>query len=232
MQSVIRNLVKFSLYFFGIILIILTFAYLTFKMLSFSRTVEVPDLLGKNVMEATELLNGKGLNLKIEGEDYDSIVPAGQVLKQDIPPGSRVKEHRRVKVILSKGPRVKSVPLVVGETVSRAESIFLQNGLRVGRTITVHSNTVEKNRVIAQKPNPDEQITEKITLIVSAGPYELFYYCPDFRDMKQADALQLSKELGLNLKFIGKGDVVESQKPKPGSLVKTTDMIELRTEGG
>ncbi len=232
MQTVIRNLVKFSLYFFGIILIILTFAYLTFKMLSFSRTVEVPDLLGKNVMEATELLSGKGLNMKIEGEDHDSIVPAGQVLKQDIPAGSRVKEHRRVKVILSKGPRVRSVPPVVGETVSRAESIFLQKGLKVGRIIPVHSNTVEKNRVIVQKPNPDEQITEKITLIVSAGPYESFYYCPDFRDMKQADALQLSKELGLNLKFIGKGDVVESQKPKPGSLVKTTDIIELRTVGG
>src|SRR3972149_8656048 len=65
------------------ILLGLIFGFLTFKILSFSRTVEVPDLYGKSSVEASKLLREKGLNLKIEGEDYDSSILPGHILNQD-----------------------------------------------------------------------------------------------------------------------------------------------------
>jgi serine/threonine-protein kinase len=230
-QKTISNIIKFPLYFFGFILISLGFAYLTFKLLSFSRTVDVPDLSGKSLIEANEIISKKGLNLKIEGEDYDSTIASGYILRQDVPPGSRVKEQRGIKVILSKGPRVQSIPPVIGESLDKAESIFLQNGLKVARVIRVHSNTMEKDKVIAQKPGPDEKIAERITLVVSSGPYEVIYYCPEFQGKTIEEAQQLAEKLGLSLKITGSGENVVSQKPKPGTQIKTGDTIYLQLEG-
>ena len=94
MHTETRNLIKFPLYMLAFILLGLTFGYLTFKVLSFSRTVEVPDLYGKSPLESNRLLARNGLYLKIEGEDYDSVVPPGNILRQDVPAGNMVKERR------------------------------------------------------------------------------------------------------------------------------------------
>ncbi|MBI4684977.1 MAG: PASTA domain-containing protein [Nitrospirae bacterium] len=232
LQKTINNFIRFPIYFFGFILFSLAFAYFTFKLMSFSRTVDVPDLTGKNLIEANELLAKRGLILKIEGEDYDSSVASGYIIRQDVPVGSKIKEHRGIKVVLSKGAKVQSVPYVVGESMEKAEYILLQNGLKIGRIIHVHSSTVERDKVIAQKPGSNEHITEKITLIVSSGPYETVYYCPEFRGKNQADAQQLADKLGLKLKITGYGEVVKIQKPKGGSLIKSGETIELQLEQG
>ncbi|MBI4691389.1 MAG: PASTA domain-containing protein [Nitrospirae bacterium] len=231
LQKGVGNLVKIPLYIFGFVLLALVFAYFTFKLMSFSRTVDVPDLYGKSPIEANELLSKKGLNLKIEGEDYDSTIASGYVLRQDMPAGSRVKEQRGIKVILSKGPKVLSVPFVVGETVDKAEAILLEKGLKLDRIINVHSSSVEKDKVIAQKPDPDEKITGKITLIASSGPYAVTYYCPDFQGKTIEKSQELAEKLGLKLKITGSGENIISQKPGPGSMVKSGDVIELKLEG-
>lgn len=231
MQKAASKIVKIPLYIFAFIGVVLLFAYITFKLLSFSRAVDVPDLSGKSLIEVNELLSQKGLNLKIEGEDYDSDVPAGHIIRQDLPFGSRVKEQRSIRVFVSKGPRVQSVPPVAGESLDKAESVLLQSGLKVAKVIRVHSTSAEKDRVIAQKPAPGEKMTEKITLVVSSGHYEAIYYCPDFQGMIKQEAVQLAEKLGLKASITGSGEIVKSQKPKPGSQIKTGDMVYLMLEG-
>jgi serine/threonine-protein kinase len=210
------------------ILLGLTFGYLTFKVLSFSRTVEVPDLYGKSPLESDKLLAPNSLYLKIEGEDYDSVVPPGNILRQDVPAGNMVKERRGIKVTISKGPRVKSVPMLVNETLINAESILLQKSLKITKVIMVHSDTVEKDRIVAQKPEPDERVSDNITLLVSLGPYDIFYYCPDFRGMSLEQSKELAQKLNLKIETEGSGDKIETQKPEPGKQVKARDTVHLR----
>ncbi|MDP1759307.1 MAG: PASTA domain-containing protein [Thermodesulfovibrionales bacterium] len=231
MQKAAGKIVKIPLYIFAFTVAVLFFAYITFKLLSFSRTVDVPDLSGKSLVEVNELLSQKGLNLKIEGEDYDADVPAGHIIRQDLPFGSRVKEQRSIRVFVSKGTRAQSVPSVAGESLDKAEAVLLQNGLKVARVIRVHSTSAEKDRVIAQKPAPGEKIAEKITLVVSSGPYEAIYYCPDFQGMIKQEAVRLAEKLGLKVSITGSGETVKSQKPKPGAQVKTGDAVYLILEG-
>ena len=85
----------------------------------------------------------------------------------------------------------------------------------------MHSTSAEKDRVIAQKPAPGEKIAEKITLVVSSGNYEAIYYCPDFQGMIKQEAEQLAEKLNIKLNVTGAGETVKSQKPKPGTQVKT-----------
>jgi len=227
-QKEISNLMKVLFYMLSFILLGLIFGFLTFKILSFSRTVEVPDLYGKSSVEASKLLREKGLNLKIEGEDYDSSILPGHILKQDVPAKKKVKEGRGIKVILSKGPRVQSIPVLVTETLSNAEALLIQKGLKIAKVIRVHSNKIEKDRIIAQDPEPTEKVSDYITVLVSSGPHEVIYYCPDFKDMPADEAKELIERLNLKMVTSGSGDLVRAQKPKPKTYVKTGDTIYLQ----
>lgn len=224
----VRYLVKFPLYMLSFILLGLIFGYLTFKVLSFSRTVEVPALAGKNVLDANKLLTEKGLYLKIEGEDYDAIIPTGNIIRQGIPAGNKVKEKRAIKVVISKGPRVRSIPLLVHETLLNAESLLLEKGLKISKVIPLHSNSIEKDHVVAQKPDPHERVSDHITVLVSLGAYDKIYFCPDFRDMYLDRAQALAKQLNLTVAIKGDGAKIETQKPLPYSEIKNGDTIFLK----
>ena len=222
------NLIKLPIYTLAFILLGLIFGYLTFKVLSFSRTVEVPNLYGKSPLESNKLLTRNGLYLKIEGEDYDPAVPPGNILRQDVPEGNKVKERRGIKVVISKGPRVKSVPMLANETLLNAESMLLQKGLKIAKVIMVHSDTVEKDKIVAQKPGPDEEVSDHITVLVSLGPYDVIYHCPDFKGMSFEQAKDIIKKLNLKIETEGSGEEIETQKPEPGRRVKAGDTIYLK----
>ena len=224
------SIIKIPLFFVVFILLGLIFGYVTFKILSFSRTVEVPSLSHMTLLDANESLSKAGLYLKIEGEDYDPAIEAGRILRQDIPAGNTVKEKRAIKVIVSKGPRFYSVPLIENETLSDAEAALLQKGLKIGKIIKVHSDAVEKGKIVAQKPEPDERLTDSITVLVSVGPHELTYYCPDFLNKSLADAKQITDKIGLTIEAKGTGTIIKVQKPKPGTPVKSGEVLFFETK--
>jgi beta-lactam-binding protein with PASTA domain len=211
------NFLKVPLFFALFILLGLFFGFITFKILSFSRTVEVPSLINLTMLEANEALSRKGLYLKIEGEDFDSAIQAGRIVRQDLPAGNEVKEKRAIKVVVSKGPRISSIPLLVNEQLGDAESLLIQKGLSIGKVISVHSDSVGKG---------------KITVLVSLGPHELIYFCPDFLNRSIENAKLTADKIGLSLETKGTGHIISAQKPKPGTLIKNTDKIylELREE--
>lgn len=167
-----NKLIKISLYIITIFIIGMLSGHFTFKLLSFSRTVTVPDLRGKEMVDANDILRKKGLYIRLEGEDYDSYIPQGCIIRQDIPPNNIVKEGREIKVVLSKGPRIRYVPDVVGQPIETAEAILKEKGIRIGKIIYVHSEKTVRNTVIAQRPEPNEKGGESFSVLVSLGDYE------------------------------------------------------------
>ncbi|MBA4372979.1 MAG: hypothetical protein C0402_08950 [Thermodesulfovibrio sp.] len=225
MQKRLSSFIRIPLALAAFIVLGLVFGYITFNILSFSRTVDVPSLANMSLVEANEALTKAGLYLKIEGEDYDSVVQTGKIVRQDVPAGNKVKERRAIKVFVSKGPKVLSVPVLVGEMLADAESILIQKGLRIGKVITVHADSVEKGRIVAQRPEPDENLSGTITVLVSAGPYEMNYTCPDFVNKPLDDAKELAKKMGLLIETKGQGTIIAGQKPKPGTAIRSGETI-------
>ena len=245
MQEGLRKAVTIPLYVIGFILLGLVSGYLAFKALSFSKTVDVPDLRGKTLVEANTLLTKKGLYIKVEGEDYDPLIVPGRIVRQDVPGGNKVKEQRGIKVFLSKGPKIWSIPELAGQTIEEAEPVITKSGLRIEKIIRLHSDTIEKDRIIAQRPTPDEvawgtssQKSEEsggrqygLSLIVSSGPYEMIYSCPEFSGRSREEALALAERLRLNVQLSGSGERVKSQRPKPHTLIKSGEPVYLQLEG-
>lgn len=226
------NFLKVPLFFALFILLGLFFGFVTFKILSFSRTVEVPALTNLTMLEANEALSRTNLYLKIEGEDFDSAIQTGHIIRQDVPPGNKVKEKRSIKVIVSKGPRISSVPQLVHQTLADAESLLMQEGLSIGKVIYVHTDAEEKGKILAQKPEPHERLSDKITVLVSLGPHELIYFCPDFINKSIENAQEIAEKMGLSVETKGPGNIVSAQKPRPGTMVKNTDKLYLELKEG
>ncbi len=222
-----NSFLRVSLFFALFVVLGLTFGFITFKILSFSRTVEVPSIMNMTVIEADKALGKSGLELKIEGEDFDSVVPSGKIIRQDVPPGKTVKERRAIKAVISKGPRVLSIPLLVNETLQNAEAVLVQKGLRIGKLINVHSDTVPKGVIVAQKPEPDDKLTDLITVLVSAGPHDQAYYCPDFQGKQLEEVREVAQKMGLEIETRGAGSIVAAQKPKPGTVIKSSEKLYL-----
>jgi len=191
--------------------------------------VEVSDLKDRSLPEAVELLDNAGLSIEVEAEVHDLHVPAGHIIEQRTPPGTLVRGHSEVAVILSKGPEVRAIPSVVGLSMDKAGKMFLADGLDIVRFVRVHSDIVKKDIIIAQRPGPEEWTGEVITLVVSAGPRDVVYYCPSFRGMQREDAFLLANELGLRaVVSVTDGDrMVVSQKPEPGSVIKMGSSVSL-----
>ena len=223
----LEGLLKIPAFFAAFVLLGLTFGYLTFNILSFSRTVQVPSIVNLTVVEANKVLEKSGLNLRVEGEDYSTSVESGKILRQDIPAGNEIKERRAIRVVVSKGPRVFSVPLLVDKTLNEAETILMQKGLRIDRVISVHSDAIEKGKVVAQRPDPDDRPMDAITVLVSAGPYDSLYVCPDFTDKTLHEAEGIAGTIGLVVEASADSGMVLSQKPKPGTPVRSGDKIHL-----
>ncbi|MDY6950788.1 MAG: PASTA domain-containing protein, partial [Thermodesulfobacteriota bacterium] len=120
--------------FFGLFLFVAGAAgYLTLRFIVRSEdVVVVPDLGGKDVVYALELLTDLGLNIKISAFVYRADIPKNHVAYQDPIPGAEVKKDRDIRIVLSKGPENVLLPNVVGMDIREAHIIMEENGLTEG----------------------------------------------------------------------------------------------------
>jgi serine/threonine-protein kinase len=167
-----KNLIKIPVYIVVLLALGIVSGHLTFQLLSFSRTINVPDLRGKGMMDANDILRKNGLHIRLEGEDYDTAIPQGNIIRQDILPGSKVKEGREIGIVLSKGPKIQYVPDIVGQPLDRAEAILKEKGIQIGKILYVHSEKTSKNVVLAQRPETNESGADVFSILVSLGDFE------------------------------------------------------------
>ncbi len=202
--------------------------FLTYRVILLNKTVAVPDLKGKPPEAAISELRDLGLKMKVTGKDFDPVVPPGSIIAQDPAAGESARLDSLVKVALSLGPATPRMPSVIGMSLADAVSFLAKSGLKVLKTILIYSGNSPKGTVMAQDPNPGEK-SGPVSLVVSKGPSEVSYYCPDFTGMGIAQAQSLTTALGLQPVFEGNqgpgdagpgsGQTVSSQKPEPGARV-------------
>ncbi|HSW64201.1 MAG TPA: PASTA domain-containing protein [Dissulfurispiraceae bacterium] len=163
---------KIPLYGLLMILFGIGSGYLTFTLLTLNRTVDVPDLRGKGMVEANDLLRGKSLYIRLEGDDYDVSVPQGFIVRQSIPAGGQVKQGREIGIVLSRGSRISHVPDVVGQTLEQAESALQSRGIKISKVSYIRSDSAPKDTIIAQRPEPLERGGEQFSVLISLGDTE------------------------------------------------------------
>ncbi|WP_173476283.1 Stk1 family PASTA domain-containing Ser/Thr kinase [Streptomyces sp. 150FB] len=84
--------------------------------------VDVPDVTGEPVDNATSELKDAGLKVRIAPTQVHSPEDAGEVAKQSTAEGSQLARGDTITLTVSKGPQLISVPDVTGQKVADAQS--------------------------------------------------------------------------------------------------------------
>ncbi len=141
--------------------------------LNFSKppTIRVPNLVGKTIAEAREMLRPK-LNMLIESYRPSEKVAADHILSTEPGPGQDARQDSPVRVVVSSGSQLASVPDVKGATVEDARTAIQGANLVVDDNMdTKSSATVENGHVISQTPAAGSKVepASKVKLVVSSG---------------------------------------------------------------
>ncbi|MBI4842834.1 MAG: PASTA domain-containing protein [Nitrospirae bacterium] len=207
-------------------LLIFAALFIGYRFYNFNKA-SAPSLSGKSVEEARKLLEPGGLALIVEREVYDDEIPKGGIIEQDIAAGEKAASGEEIKVTVSLGPEIFSMPSFEGQVLEEAKLTLDNLGIRVGKVTKVHSDSLEEGRIIAQRPLPGNVRSNSINFVVSLGPYDIIYRCPSFVDMHLDEAERLAGMLGLKLAVQEEGDVVIYQKPDAGERIKRGDSVEV-----
>lgn len=228
----IKKILKIIMYFISFLAAGAAAVFLVYKAVNYDKTGEVPSLTGKSVTEAAEILNKEELSLNIEGKEQHDEIPEGYIISQKIKSGERVKPGTEVAVIVSKGKKRYAMPSFEGQILEEAKLTINNLGMKIKKVTWVHSASVAKGRIIAQRPLPGNATGNEINFLASLGPYTVSYRCPAFVNMTIDDAKILADELGIELIEKDSGSRVIFQKPEAGALINSGDPVEVKLGRG
>lgn len=176
--------------------------FITMRIAIHGRESVVPQLTGLSTTDAEKAADREGLQLNVENRFYSGEVPAGRVLAQDPPPGSRVRREWAVRVTESLGAQRVSVPDLTGES-ERAASVSIRRLALEPGAIARLAVPGDPDVVVAQTPQPNSGGADspRVSLLVSdpAGVEQQAYVMPQLVGLTYAAASARAAAAGLHL---------------------------------
>lgn len=207
-------------------------------LLKTGETVVCPDVKGKNVDDAKQLVQSKGLSLAVVKYERRNDVPYNHITVQKPEANISTRKGRVVLVIVSEGPELVRVPVLTSYQLEDVERVLKEINVKIEKAIYVPSAKVGK--VITQIPKAGEDIIEGkgITLFVGEEKKTL-YVMPD---LKADELLEFSKEMdqkGIkreviyerNLYSLRSEAAIETSVPS-GTIFKAGDGIQIKVIAG
>lgn len=197
------------------------------------REVTMPNLVGKNVSEASKLLQSRGLLLRVADRIY-SDQPINVVVRQTPPPGLLMKVSQQAHVVLSLGQRQLQIPLLEGNSLRASRIELLRTGLQVGEVSGIAMADQPVDTVVLQDPKPGAgAATPRVDVLVSAGPHENAFVMPHLTGLDESEAqhrldmAQLRRKVNYVTAPQWPHGAVIDQAPLAGTRVAASTTIEL-----
>ncbi len=226
-----QKLLAYSQIFLGLLIIFLSSAVLSSRIIQKGEIVSVPDVSGKTVIEATRELARKKLSLQEKGVEFSDRFERGEIISQDPPSGSKIRINRSIRVILSGGSEMVEVPALVGRSMEAASKTLGEVGLQRGLISQIHTPRYAAGRIIAQEPAPGEEKVKRaapINFLVSQGDVEPKFLMPDVIGRKSGPTIARLQELGFKVADIrysfypglGSGVIIKQFPPQGYGIAK------------
>jgi beta-lactam-binding protein with PASTA domain len=138
-----------------------------------------------------------------------------------------------VTLMLSTGPRERSLPSMIGDSRSRALIALEQQGFEVDFVAVAPSTEVPRDTVIAQEPDPAELAvgqTAPLRLLTSLGPPTRYYVMADLINREVAVVRPYLEGLGFRVTE-GPNRRLITNVP-PGTIVMQTPNAGFRVAAG
>lgn len=132
-------------------------------------TITVPDVSGKSVAAASNLLGQDNLLVGTTSDQSSSTVPSGEVIGTSPAVGTPVKPGSTVNLIVSTGPARLAVPSVVGDTQQAAVSTLQGDGFTVSIQYAAVTNPNDSGVVLRQSPAAGTKAAQGSTVDLLVG---------------------------------------------------------------
>lgn len=217
------NFIKYVLLIVSLMMVGALSTFVTIRFFTAGDEVVVPDLSGKDSVEAIRVLRGAGLSLKILPQKrFNDKIPADKIVAQRPEAKTKIKQGRSVEVYLSLGPEKTIVPEVIGETMRVATMTLEQRGLHQGKVIYVTDPAAPGEEIIAQYPDAGTELTggRAVNLLVNNTVQSNEYYVmPDVIGKQLSEVQDYFRGVGLR---VGAAQPVEYPGIAPNTVVKQT----------
>ena len=206
-------------------------AFLSFGNFWSNSTVDVPNVVGKQLSVATRLLEERHLRVS-SSEVTNSDVPAGQVISQSPEPGESVKEQRMVHLVVSKGAGDITIPDLQGMSFDQAREKLKALGLSIGKITYENDPSKDDGVVLSQGLQAGGKASKGATVDITINQTKgTTVEIPNVVGMTIKEAKEALGNLGLSIgKISGSNEdsaVVTAVSPAPGSSVKRDESITL-----
>jgi serine/threonine-protein kinase len=208
-------------------------------MQSSARGLRMPDVSGKAVADAVDLLHQSGIDDVAIKQHPDPKTQSGLIDGTEPTAGSAMQPSDKVTLMVSAGPQSRAVPNVVGKDIKTATAMLSAAGFSVQVGTAIHSGSVPFGSVAKTNPgaaSPAEK-SGTVVLFPSSGPQSVSV--PNVVSLTDGDARTALKKLGLTLQV---GQVVASdnipahtiidQDPAGGTAAKPHSQVMVTVSGG
>lgn len=187
--------------------------------------VPVPNLAGLTA-EAADLALRQAQLIPVRQEANDPVVGIGQVISQEVAPGTMLAPSQPVTYTVSLGPQLVEVPDVARVPAEFARQQLAARGFPV-EVIEEPSQSVDAGFVMRQSPSagllvPQGQV---VTIVVSRGDVVRF---PDVIGLQREEAERiLANTPGLSLVFVdeqGRDRLIDYDRFRDGEVVSALDV--------
>ena len=237
MKNFLRNsLVRKLLYIFlGLVAFLLILDNIIMPWYVSSPETSVPDVIGRPLSEASELLEKNGFEVVISDTSYGLDVDIGAVFFQKPEAGAIVKEGRTVYLFISGGVRSISVPQLKGKSILDAKFALERVGLKLGRVERIPSSQPE-DMIFDQQFSEGTLLKqgEYVGVTVSAGRGGGSIVVPDLIGKSLTEAQKILADSSLILGKINYQpsatllpNTILDQYPSGGNTLNAGDPVDL-----
>lgn len=135
----------------------------------------VPNLVNKKWSNVDGNEKYSNFYIRLKDEVYDENYEEGRIISQTVEAGETVPKNTPIGVVVSKGSKMRTVPNIIGMTVSEASNALEKAGLSLGEQAEEYSDTYAMGKIIRLNGidvGQKIQAGSMINVVVSLGEEE------------------------------------------------------------
>jgi beta-lactam-binding protein with PASTA domain/serine/threonine protein kinase len=190
--------------------------------------LDVPEVVGKPVEEARELLKDFTIT---ETPTPSNDQPEGTVIDQDPDPGAQLAQGGPITILVSSGADTVAVPGVAGQTFDQAKAALEGVGFTVDRRDEA-DDTTAAGTVIGSEPGAGAEAARGSTVVVIVSTGADRISVPRVEGLTETEARAQLQGLNVEVSYQDTNDssqdtIVASQRPREGEEVDAGSTVRL-----
>jgi len=218
-------------------LVLVISIFFTMSVLIKGDEIKAPDLIGKDIGDASKIAHEKGFFLKQITGNYSKNYKPLTVIEQIPEPGVFIKKNSNLKIFITSELIEVIVPDLAGYTREESEKLIKESELKKRYVSYVDSDKVPQDFIISQslKAGSHVPINSDIDILVSKGKRGDEYIMPDIIGKNAERILTYFEIIGLKIEKITKvsypglrPNIIIWQNPAKGFKISSKNRISIQ----